>query len=32
VSGLEAAGDVFYAGAHRQERVAVRAVRRPRRR
>jgi glutamine cyclotransferase len=32
VSGLEAAGDVFYAGAHRQERAAVRAVRRPRRR
>jgi hypothetical protein len=29
VSGLEAAGDVFYAGAHRQERSAVRAVRRP---
>lgn len=32
VSGLEAAGDVFYAGAARQERVAVRAVRRPRKR
>jgi outer membrane protein assembly factor BamB len=31
VSGLEAAGDVFYAGAHRQDRAAVRAVRRPRR-
>jgi hypothetical protein len=32
VSGLEAAGDVFYAGAHRQERATVRAVQRPRRR
>jgi PQQ-like domain len=31
VSGLEAAADVFYAGAHRQERTAVRAVRRPKR-
>jgi streptogramin lyase len=31
VSGLEAAGDVFYAGAHRGERAAVRAVRRPER-
>jgi glutamine cyclotransferase len=31
VSGLEAAGDVFYAGAHRHGRTAVRAVRRPRR-
>jgi streptogramin lyase len=30
VSGLEAANDVFYAGAHRQERAAVRAVRRRR--
>jgi streptogramin lyase len=30
VSGLEAGGDVFYAGAHHQERAAVRAVRRPR--
>jgi outer membrane protein assembly factor BamB len=31
VSGLEAANDVFYAGTHRQEGAAVRAVRRPRR-
>jgi glutamine cyclotransferase len=31
VSGLEAAGDVFYAGAHRHGNTAVRAVRRPRR-
>jgi outer membrane protein assembly factor BamB len=30
VSGLEAANDVFYAGTHRQDRAAVRAVRRPR--
>jgi sugar lactone lactonase YvrE len=31
VSGLEAAGDVFYAGAHQQKSATVRAVKRPRR-
>jgi sugar lactone lactonase YvrE len=31
VSGLEASGDVFYAGVHQRERSTVRAVRRPKR-